>query len=138
MDESQSILSKPTLPPKRKPAVGESANVEAAESFAPPPTVEQANNEEVNLSVEENEIDPELLVAYEQSVKEIGTEVVVDITVPSRESTVTAPVLEDYIDPHTVPMQYLLEQARAQVKPDEMPQDSISVELDTNTDEKKS
>jgi len=116
MDESESFFSNPPLPPKRRPPIGPNQNGGSGESSA-----QGQMDEEI---FEESEIDPELLADFAEAAKETGNEVIIDIPVRSKNSTVTAPILEDYIDPHTVPIQYLLEQARTDLKADLTEQDS--------------
>ncbi len=120
MNESESLFSPPPLPPKRRPSIGPNPGSDSVES-----STQGRIDEEF---FEESEIDPELLAAFAEAAKETGNEVIIDIPVRSKSSTVTAPILENYIDPHTVPIQYLLEQARAPRNAGLVEQDSTDKE----------
>ena len=54
-------------------------------------------------------------------------EITVELDSITSKNEPTAPVLADCVDPHTVPLQYLLDQARASVKTDD--DDDIPAEL---------
>ncbi len=118
MDESQSLFSNNSLPPKRKAGAGYGSNSESIQ-------VNKLDSIQEKISSIENEIDPELLAELEKAVKEVGSEAIIDIPIQSKESTITAPILEDYIDPHTVPIKYLLEQARAEVKSEDIMEETL-------------
>lgn len=111
MDESQNP-SLP-LPPKRKSAFEQNLNLNQKIRTS----LSQQEQEERLLEEEELEpkIDPELLAELEQVLKDTGSEVVIDLQ--DITMAITAPVLDNCLDPHTVPIHYLLEQARTEASP---------------------
>ncbi len=67
---------------------------------------------------------PELLAAYEQEAKNTPSSVTINISIPPPSERVTAPILEDYIDPFAVPILYLLDEANAVANDEEKTEDS--------------
>jgi len=113
MTES-SFFSKPNLPPKRKPPLNSDSNVE-----------DQNNDVQDNFSDEQSEISPEELLALENMLKDTEREINIDLEISSSDKGITAPILEEYIDPLSVPINYLLKQAGASVSREEIIQQML-------------
>lgn len=119
MDESSPVFN--NLPPKRKiTSIGAPANADDT-SFDIAET-----NDLSHLSPAEVEMEKELLDSYEQLMRDEPREIAIDIDSLVKRDEPTAPVLADCVDPSTVPLRYLLEQARASAKTDD---DDIPPEL---------
>ena len=98
MNKSESQFLPPQLPRKRK----------ALSSH-----IDEQNEKEIDasdsrqtqfLSDDLEDLDPELLTAFEQAVKDTPSSVEVDLLFSPSATRVTAPIIEDHIDPFTVPM----------------------------------
>jgi hypothetical protein len=122
MNEPSPLSS--NLPPKRKVNHSNGVSANSADetlSFDIPKKTDLAN-----VSYAEAETERELIDAYEQLIRDEPREVVIDLGTLVNKNEPTAPVLADCVDPHTVPLQYLLDQARASAKTDD---DDIPAEL---------
>jgi len=125
MDETQSLF--PNLPPKRKPALANSANAKGSSELTEHITPKEISEAE-EIPFTDEDIDPELLLAFEQAVKDTPTSVEIDELCPPRGTAVEAPIVGDCVDPLAVPVTYLLEQARQAAQSDDLPPETADLD----------
>lgn len=131
MDESSPFFQ-PKLPPKRK-SINADASTQLTGGRRNPFTSKDQNGnaDEENIfdsfAPDDVAIEQELIETYERLARDEQKEITVELDSITSKNEPTAPVLADCVDPHTVPLQYLLDQARASVKTDD--DDDIPAEL---------